>query len=539
LALGLVQSADGFTTAAGHYHVAGAGPGVRSERFMAFNDLGGFLDLLSDQGHLRRIRVAVDPVHEITAVICRARAEGSQAALVFENVRGSRIPLVTGLFATGPRLLQAAGARSFDELTARVTSVVRPELPTGWLETLELIPRLSEVANWPVRLVETGLCQQVVHPGADVNLALLPAPTGWPGEALPSLTAGLALIEQELSAPVSPDPASQPAATRRRILQRVPVQIRDRNSLLVHWTPHDPAWPVIMQALKAGRPKPVAVILGGDPALTIAASLPAPPYLDGLVLAGFLRRRNCEVVPARSVDLRVPADAEIILEGLIEPHPFQETAPPVALPTGFLSDPVPALIMTVTAVTHRANPILPVIIPENPVALPPGQQSEDGWLAVAAERLLLPLLKLAVPELTGFRRPRSGAFRHLAFASIRKTFPQQARRVMNALWGLGALSTIKLLVVVDDDVELASDEAVWAAVTAQVHPGRDTLFSEGPADMFDHAAPARGIGHRMGLDATRKLPEEGHPRSIPADLRMDAAFEQMIQDRWLQYGLRH
>lgn len=510
---------------------------------MAFNDLGGFLDLLSDQGHLRRIRVAVDPVHEITAVTRRAREEGCHAALVFENVRGSRIPLVTGLFATGPRLLQAAGARSFDELTARVTSVVRPELPTGWLETLELIPRLSEVANWPVLPVETGLSQQVVHPGADVNLALLPAPVFWPGETLPSLTAGLTLIEQELPVPagpnaVRPDPAGQSAASRRRILQRVPVQIRDRHSLLIHWTPHDPAWPVIMQTLKAGRSMPVAVILGGDPALTLAASLPAPPYLDGLVLAGFLRRRNCEVVPARSVDLRVPADAEIVLEGLIEPHQIQETAPPVALPTGFLSDPVPALIMTVTAVTHRANPILPAIVPEGPVSVPQGQQTEDGWLAVAAERLLLPLLKLAVPELTGFRRPRSGAFRHLGFVSIRKTFPLQARRVMNALWGLGALSTIKLLVVVDDDVDLTSDEAVWAAVSAQVHPGRDTLFSEGPADMFDHAAPGRGIGHRMGLDATRKLPEEGHPRSIPAALCLEAALEQMIQERWLQYGLR-
>jgi 4-hydroxy-3-polyprenylbenzoate decarboxylase len=273
-----------------------------------------------------------------------------------------------------------------------------------------------------------------------------------------------------------------------------------------------------------------SIALGSDPLLTLAASAPLPPYADRLTFAGFLRRSSVELAAGRSIDTLVPADAEIILECLVNPERAFADAPAVATSAGFLSGAQSAVVATVTALTHRANPVLPVIVLGRPLG-------EEGVIARAIERLLLPLARLAIPELVDLRLPESGAHRHIAFASIRKTFPMQARRVMNALWGLGRLSTIKMLVVVDADVDLQNDDDVWFAVGAHSHPGRDTIFSEGPADMLDHAAPVRGVGHRIGIDATRKSDSEGHQREWPADLKTDTETARLVSQRWQQYGI--
>jgi 4-hydroxy-3-polyprenylbenzoate decarboxylase len=226
----------------------------------------------------------------------------------------------------------------------------------------------------------------------------------------------------------------------------------------------------------------------------------------------------------------VPAEAEIILEGLIDPAAEFEEASPTGLPTGSYSARRRVPVATITAVTHRANPILPVIVPSHP-------PSEDDWLNLATERIFLPLVRLALPEIVDLTLPRSGAGRNIAFVNIQKRFPQQARKVMNGLWGLARLSTVKMLVVVDSEVDVHDDEAVWFAVGANAHPGRDTIFSEGPADWHDHATPIPGVGHRMGIDATRKLADEGHPREWPESLQTDEATLRQINERWSEFGI--
>ena len=494
---------------------------------MPIEHLSEFLDMLAESGELIRVNAEVNSRHELAAVVRRAAAQPDNPALLFDHVGEHSIPVVTGLFNTPERTCRALGTGSLKEIADRITALVQPDIPAGWLEALQLVPKLAEFTQWPVQTVETAMVQQVVHMGSDVDLAQLPAPVCWEQEVHPTLTSGQLLVEEPLS-PTSREAENEPAFIRR--VSRVPVQILDRNTVLVYWTPRNPEWQLVQNAAKTGQQLSMAIALGGDPVLTFAAGAPLPPFVDPLVFAGFLRRQNVSVIPGRSVEIQVPADAEIILEGMTDPKRAFDEASTIATPTGYYDHREHAVRVTITAITHRANPILPVMIP----AAPP---SEDGWLAHAAEQIFLPLVKLTVPELVNLRLPESGDHRNIAFASIRKSWPQQARKVMNALWGIDRLSNVKLLVVVDEHVDIFNDDTVWSAVGANSHPGRDTIFSEGPADMLDHAAPVRGVGHRMGIDATSKSAEEGHARLWPDALMVDEKTAQLIAQRWPDYGI--
>jgi 4-hydroxy-3-polyprenylbenzoate decarboxylase len=496
---------------------------------MPVEHLSEFLDILAESGELVRVSAEVNSHHELAEVARRAAAQPGCPALLFENVGGKSIPAVVGLFNTAERTCRAMGVDSLEEIADRIMALVRPNLPSGWLDALQLAPNLLEATQWPVQVVETAMVQQVVHMGSDVDLGQLPVPVCWGQESLPTLTAGQLLIEQRLPRE-SPADDSDSEPTIIRHVSRVPVQIVDRNTVQVYWTPHDSEWQLVERAAKTGQQLSLAIALGGDPVVTFAAGAPLPPYIDPLVFAGFLRRKNVRVIPGRSVETQVPADAEIVLEGMIDPARAFVEALTISTATGYYGTRNRAVRATITAITHRANPILPVIIP----AAPP---SEDGWLAHAADQIFLPLVKLTIPELVNLRLPAAGDHRNIAFASIRKSWPQQARKVMNALWGIDRLSNVKMLVVVDEEVDIHDDTAVWSAVGANCHPGRDTIFSEGPADMLDHAAPVRGVGHRMGIDATSKSAEEGHPRDWPDALNVDEETAQLVEQRWQNYGI--
>lgn len=494
---------------------------------MPVEHLSEFLDELAERGELVRVSAEVNSHLELAAVARRAAEQAGSPALLFDDVDGKSIPVVTGLFNTAERTCGALGVDSLDEIADRITALVRPSLPSGWLEALQLVPNLAEATQWPVQTVETAMVQQVVHMGSDVDLAQLPAPVCWEQESHPTLTAGQLLVEEQIEQENSDD---ETGPTNIRHVSRVPIQIVDQNTVNVYWTPRDSEWQLVERAAKAGQQLPMAIALGGDPIVTFAAGAPLPPLIDPLVFAGFLQRKNVSVIPGRSVETQVPADAEIVLEGMIDPEQAFVEASTIGTPTGYYDTRCLAVRVAITAITHRANPVLPVMIP----AAPP---SEDGCLAHAAERIFLPLVRLTIPELVDLRLPTSGDHRNIAFASIRKAWPQQARKVMNALWGIDRLSNVKMLVVVDGNVDVQDDDAVWSAVGANSHPGRDTIFSEGPADMLDHAAPVRGVGHRMGIDATSKSAEEGHPRDWPATLTVDEETAQLVNQRWQNYGI--
>ena len=483
---------------------------------MAYDDLTDFLAAAEHAGELVRVRTEVDPVLEIAEITVRSSSQPNGGpAILFENVRGRSMPVVTNLLGSERRLSLALRCGSLSEAEQRVEQVLHPELTEGWLGSLKLLPHLAQLTRLPPKIVKTGRSQQVVRMGRDIDLRELPFLQNWPRERTGMVTAGQLV--------------TQHPETGERHVGRCLLSLQGQDSLAVHWTPADVSAVHYNGYRSERRQMPVAVVLGGDPLLTLVASLPLPGQADAYLLAGFLRDKNIELVKARTFDLSVPACADVVIEGLIDTEAALVPVDSVALPTGFygLKSDVP--VLNVSAVTHRSNPVVPVMIPGTP-------PTEQTWLDRAADRLLRPIVRLFVPEVVDLSRPAVGSGRNYLFVSIRKEFPQQARKVMNALWGLNGYSNQKCVVVVDDDVDVHSESEVWFHVGANMHPGRDVMFCEGPTHFDDHAAPVAGVGHKMGIDATRKWPAEGHHRDWPEPLTMSRQLREMVDRRWSEYG---
>ncbi len=484
---------------------------------MPYDHLSDFLSELEADGELLRVSAEIDADLELAAVIDRVcKSSESSPAVLFENVRGHTTPIVANVLGSERRICKALNAESLEEVADRIATAMKPEIPTGWLDAFRLVPGLVELTKVPPKTVDSAICQQVVKMGTDVDLNELPIPRCWPQETTPTILCGQVFTRYP-----------------RAEIQTVglpTIQVRGRDLLAIPWTVHDEEMAIFEEYRDGNQQMPIAIALGGDPVLTYCASAPLPAKTDACLLAGFLRNKNVELVRCRSVDLNVPAHAEFVIEGLIDTQAEFESVGLTAAATGFYRLAETAPIVRVTAVTHRSNPLMPAMI----LGKPP---MEDFWLQRASERIFAPFVKLFIPEIVDFHMPRAGVFRNLLFVSIQKRYPQQARKVMHAIWGLGRLSHSKLIVVVDSNVDVHDEEQVWFHVGANMHPGRDVIFSEGPTHMFDHAAPIRGMGHKMGLDATRKLSDEGHPRDWPDSLVVSDEIQQLVDRRWNDYGL--
>lgn len=483
---------------------------------MPYEHLADFLTELEDAGELVRVRVVVDPVMELAALVERVGRPGPGPAILFEQVRGSAVPAVANLLGSPSRLCRALGLASLDDLSARIAGLLQPEVPEGVLESLRMVPRFVEMSKLPPRLVKAGACQQVVRMGRDVDLRDLPIPRSWHQETGPAISAGVMVTAHP--------------ARGVRSLDLVPLEVRTRQTLAVHFTRSDAAQRNFAIHQSDGRQMPVAIVLGGDPATMLSAAAPLPDSTDAYLFSGFLRGRGVDVVKCRTHDLQVPADADMVIEGFLDPATPAEPAGTVALPTGFYSLPGERPILTVTALTQRSNPVFPIIVGGPP-------PNEYYWMNKAVERMLQPIVRLFVPEVVDVHFPAAGGARNLVFVSVRKEYAQQAKKVMNALWGLGPLSTTKTIVVVDAEVDPHDEEDVWFRVASNVHAGRDVVLCEGPTHPDDHAAPLPGVGHKLGLDATRKLADEGHRRPWPDAVRIRPETEQLLASRWREYGL--
>ena len=483
---------------------------------MPYDSLSDFLSERQDENDLVRIAAQVDPELELAEITSRAAIENDGPVLLFENIAGSEFPLVTNLLGSHARICRALDATSFEEVANRISGLIQPDLPEGMTEALKLIPQFTKLAQIRPATVKAGRCQQVVKMGRDVDLNELPIPRCWPNDANRSLTAAQ-LVSQD------PQHDSRHVALTR-------LQRRDGNSLLVHWTLHDAAWTQYLAYREQRRQMPLAIALGGDPVLAFASAAGLPTHVDPYVFAGFLRGKNVELVKCRSNDLQVPTSAEFVIEGFIDTEAELEHVTSLGNDTGFYGVAEKLPVMNVTAVTHNANPVFPAIVPGATAA-------ESYWMGKAAERLFWPLVKLAVPEIVDYHLPASGLNRNFAFVSIDKQYPQQARKVMHALWGLGRLAMTKFIIVVDADVDVHHEHEVWRHVGTNCHPNRDTLICEGPIAMDDHAAPVRGRGAKMGIDATRKCNAEGHHRDWPDAIKSNAEIADRVTQRWSEFGL--
>ncbi|WP_339686938.1 UbiD family decarboxylase [Gimesia maris] len=486
---------------------------------MHADHLAEFVSNFEEAGLLVRISSPVETQLEIAAIteqVVKTSPTNSAPALLFDQVAGHKIPVLTNLYGSLPRMLQILHTDSLDSIADRVAGLLSPDLPEGWLDSLKMIPQFSQLVNIKPRIVKTASCQQVVKLGRDVNLSEFPLLTCWPEEQFPTITAAQIITF---------DPE-----TKARFVNARPIQVISNQQLAIRWSQHDAGYQLLQKFHARGQQLPVAIVIGGDPVGLYTAHAPLPKMTDPYAFGGFLRNNALELVRARSIEIDVPAQAEIVMEGFIDPASDPVDVGPVANTTGYYSPAEKVMPLNLSAVTHRANPIWHALIPAGPPA-------EAGFFAQATERIFLPLLKLMVPELVDIHFPAAGAGRYLMFVSIHKSYPQQARRVVNALWSLESLLSLKLIVVVDDDVNVHDEQQVWYRVSTNLNPGRDLIHSEGPGDDDDHSAAIQGIGHKLGLDATRKTPSEGHPREWPSALKMPAEMLERVQSRLSELGL--
>jgi 4-hydroxy-3-polyprenylbenzoate decarboxylase len=472
-------------------------------------DLRDWIALLEREGELVRIDAEADPHLEITEIVDRTVKSGGPA-LLFENPKGSELPLLINQFGTERRMCLAFGVERLDNVGQKLADVLEMQPPEGLRDKVRGLLKLKSIAGSRPKSVRSGPCQEVVLTGEDVNLDLLPIQTCWPEDAGPFIT---------LPAVITKDPK-----TGGRNVGMYRMQKIDRRSTFMHWQIHKDGR---MDYLATEGRLEVAVAIGLDPVTAYSASAPLPKHIDELMVAGFLRGDAVELVKAKTVDLEVPANAEIVLEGYVQAGD-EGMEGPFGDHTGYYTAPEPFPVFHLTAMTMRRDPIYASIV----VGKPP---AEDAWLGKATERIFLPAVRMSVPEIVDYDLPVAGAFHNCAIVSIRKTFPGQAHKIMHAIWGLGMLSLTKSVVVVDHFVNVHDYEEVFFRVTANVDPKRDILLSEGPVDHLDHAPGTQFVGGKIGIDATHKLREEG-AREWPPEIEMSDVVKALVDSRWEEYG---
>ncbi len=483
---------------------------------MHFKDIRQFIEFLDERGDLKRITAMVDSDLEITEITDRTIKSGGPA-LLFENVAGSDAPVAINLMGTHQRTAWALGVENIDDLTSRVRKLLglAQGPPSGLMGKVRALGDLVSVARTQPKIVRRAPCQDVVVTGEDVDLNILPALKCWPDDAGRYIT--LPLV-------VSRDPESG-----RRNVGIYRMQIFDRNTTGMHWQTHKGG----AHHYRVGESQrlqklEVAVALGGDPAAIWSGSMPLPPDMDEFAIAGLIREEPVELVKCKTVDLEVPAHAEYVLEGYVTPGELRPEGP-FGDHTGYYSPAEDYPVFHVTTITHRKNPIYPTTM----VGRPP---TEDFFMGKAAERIMLPILQMALPEIVDMNMPAEGAFHNLLIVSMRKEYPGHAQKVMHALWGIGLLMLTKTIIVVDHDVNVQDPSEVAWRVTNNINPATDITFAEGPIDDLDHATPIPKFGSKMGIDATAKGITDGRSREWPPDIVMSEEIKTLVDHRWKEYG---
>jgi 4-hydroxy-3-polyprenylbenzoate decarboxylase len=522
---------------------------------MSTATLSEFLADLEKSGELARVSANVSPLLEISQItgrVCKtpaphghnerdrspAAALGGKA-LLFGNVQGSDIPVAINTFGSYWRINRALGTDSLDALAERVQQLAKPQIPSTLIEKLKRLPELIKMAGLPPRVVRSGICQQVALEGDQADLNRLPLIQCWPldGDLRssevydPSAAKGVVASGQmgtgryiTLGGVYTRNPE-----TGDRNVGMYRVQLFGPRLAAMHWHMHHDGARHFRLWQRRGQKMPLAIALGGESILPYAATAPLPPGVDELLFAGFLQGRGIELVPCRTIDMQVPANAEIVIEGYVDPSE-RLLEGPFGDHTGFYSmaDWYPAF--HVTAITMRSHPIyLTTIVGRAPM--------EDYFMGKATERLFLPLLRMLIPDIIDYSLPISGVFHNCAFVKIRKEYAHQARRVMHAIWGAGQMAFTKFIVVVDEHVNVHDEQDVLFHLFANCDPRRDAEIVHGPLDILDHAAPDLGAGSKIGFDATVKLPAEGRVRPWPKEMTMDQATIDLVARRWSEYGL--
>jgi 4-hydroxy-3-polyprenylbenzoate decarboxylase len=484
---------------------------------VAFADLREFVAHLEKTGQLRRVSTPVARDLEISEITDRIskRAGEDNVALLFENVEGFSMPVLINAFGSPSRMAAALGVERLDDLSARVAKLLDLRMPGSLFDKLRRLGDLFDLAKAGPKRVRSGPCQEVVET-ANPSLAALPVLRCWPGDAGRYITLPLVFTR---------DPVTQ-----ARNVGMYRLQVYDDRTLGMHWQIHKGSAEHQRVAEERGaRRMEVAIALGGDPVAIYSGSAPLPPGVDEMVFSGWLRGSGVPMVACKTVDLEVPAEAEIVLEGWVDPAE-RRLEGPFGDHTGYYSLARDYPVFHLQALTRRKSPIYPTTI----VGRPP---QEDYWLGKATERIFLPIIRLLLPEVVDMNMPAEGVFHNLVIVSIRKRYPGQARKVMYALWGLGLMMLAKNILIVSEHVDVQNlSEVAWRA-TGNIDPRRDLVLVDGPMDDLDHAALRHRFGGKLGIDATEKTEADGIGQPWPEEITMSPEIRDRVTRRWAEYGL--
>ncbi|MGK7345746.1 MAG: menaquinone biosynthesis decarboxylase [Candidatus Nitrospinota bacterium M3_3B_026] len=458
---------------------------------LRYESLRDFIAHLEISGELVRITEKVSPILEITEITDRvSKSEGGGPALLFENVEGSSMPVLMNAFGSAKRMAMALGADDVEEIARDIDELVHQKAPETWAEKIAALPALFRMTKFPPKIVHDPAppCQEVIYEGAEVDLTILPILKCWPGDGGRFITLPCVITK---------------SVDGRRNVGMYRMQMFNPRSTGMHWHIHKDGAAFFDEHKKSGRRMEVAVAIGCDPATVYAATAPMPPGVDELLLAGLIRRRPVELVKCRTVDLEVPKTAEIVLEGYVNPDETRIEGP-FGDHTGYysLADRYP--VFHVTAITHRKDPVYLATV----VGKPP---MEDCYMGKATERIFLPMLKTMNPEIVDYDLPWEGVFHNCVIVSLRKRYPAQAEKVMSSLWGAGQMSFAKMILAMDEGVDVHDYRQVARTLLDRIDIERDIVVTEGVLDVLDHSAPAPLRGAKLGIDVTSCAPGETRP----------------------------
>jgi 4-hydroxy-3-polyprenylbenzoate decarboxylase len=476
-------------------------------------DIHEFISELEKNGELKRVKTEVDSDLEIAEILRRGMYSDGPAIL-FENVKGFDMPVLGNAFGSMKRLEIGLEMTDFTEIGKRITDMTKMDVPSGLLNKIKKLPELSKMtASFPKSEVR-GPVTEITS--SDASFDDLPILKSWPDDAGRFITLGLV--------------ATKHPETGVRNLGVYRIQIIDKTHALMHWQKHKRGAHHGELSKEKGEKIPTAIIIGGEPSTIFSSIAPVPEGLDKYLFSGITRKEGIKMVKCKTIDLEVPANAEIVLEGYVDPADIRDEGP-FGDHTGYYTPVEPYPTFTLTGIMRRKDPIYVTTVVGKPIL-------EDAYIGKVIERSFLPLIQMFHPEVVDFSMPPAGWFQGFAIISIKKRYPGQAKKVMMGLWGMGQLSLTKMFVVVDEDINVHDiNDVIWA-ITTRADAARDTtIINNAPTDTLDPASPLVNLGSKMGIDATQKTKEEGYNREIQQQVKVDEKTKNLVDSRWSEYGL--
>jgi 4-hydroxy-3-polyprenylbenzoate decarboxylase len=482
---------------------------------MVFDSLSEFVSILDSEGELKRVNVEVNPDLEIAEIMRRLMYASNSPAVLFENVKGYNIPVLGNAFGSLKRLKIALDLKDFSEIGDRIVDLTKLKIPSGVLNKLKMLPKLSEISEYGPKIVDKGPVQEIINT-KNPTFSKFPILKSFPKDAGKFITFGMTVTKHP--------------ETGIRNLGLYRIQIVSDNKAIMHWQAHKRGAHHYEILKKEKKPIEVAVVIGSDPGTIFSSIAPVPEGMDKFLFAGISRKKGIKLVKCSTVDLEVPANAEIVFEGLVDPNNL-EIEGPFGDHTGYYTPPDLFPTFNLTGIMQKEKPLYLTTVVGKPIL-------EDAYFGKVIERSFLPLIQMFQPEVTDFSMPASGWFQGLAIISIKKRYPGQAKKVMMGLWGMGQLSLTKIFIVVDHYINVHNiDDVIWA-VTTKSDPKRDTVLIENaPTDTLDPASPLLNLGSKMGIDATTKWKEEGYQREIQEEVKTDEKTMSLVNEKWNSYGL--